>query len=304
MKLRIATRGSELALWQARWVEEQLRQRHPGIVTELVTVRTEGDRSQELPLRDMAGRGVFVREIEATVLRGDADIAVHSAKDVPSTETEGLVVAAYCERADPRDALIAPGYAGLAALPAGARVGTSSARRIALLRAARPDLAFEAIRGNIDTRLRRVEAGDFDGLVLAAAGLFRLGRDRVISELIDPEICLPQVGQACVLVQGRADQPELCRLVHEACDHFPTRREVVCERRFLAGIGGGCTVPVAAHAISSDRFLYLFALVASEDGSTILRTRSSGHLAAVDSIADTALADLLERGAGEILHRR
>ncbi len=301
MTIRIATRGSDLALWQARWVEEQLAERHPGIRTSLVIVKTEGDRVQDRPLAALAGRGVFVREVEDAVLRGDADIAVHSAKDMPSLDPDGLVIAAYCERADPRDVIVSPKYGTFANLPHGSIVGTGSARRIALLKAARPDLSFAPVRGNVDTRLRKVAEGEVDALVLAAAGIHRLGRGNVITDWLDPEVCLPQVGQACVAVQGRSDQPELCRLVYEACDHFPTRREVTCERRFLARIGGGCTLPVAAYAISSDRFLYLFALVAAADGARVLRTRSTGHLTAVDTVADTAFEDLLAQGAGALL---
>jgi len=290
-----------LALWQARWVQEQLAERHPGVRTPLLIVKTEGDRTQDQPLSALAGRGVFVREVEEAVLRGDADVAVHSAKDMPSHDPEGLVIAAYCERADPRDVVVSPKYGTFANLPNGATVGTGSARRIALLKSARPDLDFVPVRGNVDTRLRTVSDGEVDALILAAAGIHRLGRGNVITDWLDPEVCLPQVGQACVAVQGRSDQPELCRLVYEACDHFPTRREVTCERRFLARIGGGCTMPVAAYGISSDRFLYLFALVAAKDGSRVLRTRATGHLTAVDTVADTAFEDLLRQGADELL---
>lgn len=304
MTIRIATRGSALALWQANWVAAQLRAHDPQVVPELVIVRTTGDARQDQPLREMAGRGVFVREVEEAVLRGDADIAVHSAKDLPSEDPDGLVIAAFCERGDPRDALVSPRYGSLDALPEGARVGTSSARRIALLRQRRPDLTFVPVRGNVDTRLRKVEAGEVDALVLAAAGLARLERDATITEHLDPEICLPQVGQACVAVQCRTDDRETALRANAACDHFVTRREVACERRFLALLGGGCSAPVAAYAISSDRFMYLFALVAREDGTQVLRTRASAHPGSGEQIARAAYDDLMAQGAASLLAER
>jgi hydroxymethylbilane synthase len=267
----------------------------------LLVVKTEGDRVQDRPLAALAGRGVFVREVEQALLEGSADIAVHSAKDMPSADPEGLVIAAFCERGDPRDVVVSPKYGTFANLPEGATVGTGSARRVALIRSVRPDITCVPVRGNVDTRLRKLDEGEVDALVLAAAGLHRLGRGSVVTDWLEPEFCLPQVGQACVAVQGRSDQPELCRLVYEACDHFPTRREVSCERRFLARIGGGCSAPLAAYAISSDRFLYLFALVASLDGSRVIRTRATGHLTAIEPIADAAFDDLLAQGAGDLM---
>ncbi len=301
MKVRIATRGSELALWQARWVEEQLRARDATLVTELVVVRTTGDVRTDRPLSELAGRGVFVTEVEATLREGRADIAVHSAKDMPSSDPDGLTIAAFCQRADPRDVLIGPAGTTFAGLPAGARVGTGSARRVALLRSIRPDLEYVPVRGNVDTRIAKVDSGEVDVVVLAAAGVHRLRREDRIAEWIDPEICLPQVGQACVAVQCRSDATDWVRRVHEACDHYDTRREVSCERRFLSLLGGGCTAPVAAHAISSDRFLYLFALVASRDGTRVVKTRASGHPTAVETIAAAAYEDLCSQGALELL---
>ncbi|MFM7322985.1 MAG: hydroxymethylbilane synthase [Armatimonadota bacterium] len=296
MNVRIATRGSELALWQARWVEEQFVARHADCTTEIVVVRTTGDIRTDRPLRELAGRGVFVTEVEEAVRSGAADIAVHSAKDLPSSDPEGLVIAAYCQRADPRDVLIGAPGVGILDLDPGTRIGTGSARRVALLRHVRPDLDYVPVRGNVDTRIAKVDSGEVDAVVLAAAGVHRLRREDRITQWLDPEICLPQVGQACVAVQCRSDDTELMRRVHDACDHYDTRREVSCERRFLALLGGGCTAPVAAHAISSDRFLYLFALVASEDGGTVFRTRASGHLTAIEAVARGAYDDLMEQG--------
>jgi hydroxymethylbilane synthase len=302
--MRIGTRGSALALWQARWVAEQLHAAAPHLpAPELVIIRTEGDRTQkaETPLAAVAGQGIFVREIEQALQAGEIDAAVHSAKDLPSRETPGTTLAAFCERGDPRDALVSPRFGTLDNLPKGARLATSSPRRIAQLLAYRPDLTFVPLRGNVDTRLAKLERGDADGLVLAMAGLTRLGRADAITEELAPELCLPQVGQGCVAVQCRADDLETAGRVHEACDHFVTRREVVCERAFLAQLGGGCSAPVAAYAQSSDRFLYLFALVASPDGSTVLRTRSGAPAGQVQAVADGAFQDLLLRGARRLL---
>ena len=301
--MKIGTRGSKLALWQANWVAEQVREKYPQEPVEIVVISTEGDRSQvaETPLGESAGRGIFVKDIERALLAGEIDAAVHSAKDLPSTDAEGTVLAAFCERGDPRDALVSPKYGTLAALPEGARLGTGSARRIAQLLAARPDLNFVEVRGNVDTRLRKLEEGAADALVLACAGLNRLGLGHVVTEPLDPEICLPQVGQACVAVQVRASDPETGQKITDACDHFGTRREVLCERAFLAHLGGGCTAPVGAYAISSDRFLYLFALVSSLDGTKIVKTRTSGHPSEVFDIARRAYEDLKKRGALELL---
>ncbi len=301
--MKIGTRGSKLALWQAHWVAGQLREKFPTEPVEIVVISTEGDRSQpaQTPLRQAAGRGVFVKDIEAALLAGEIDAAVHSAKDMPSSDTDGTVIAAFCERGDPRDALISPKYQSLAGLPLGAHVATGSARRIAQLKNLRPDLEFVELRGNVDTRLRKLDEGAADALVLAFAGLHRLELGGRITEAIDPEVCLPQVGQACVAVQTRADDSANGRLLFESCDHDQTRREVICERAFLARLGGGCTAPVAAYAITSDRFLYLFALVASLDGKKIIKTRASGHSSDPFSIAQLAHDDLLKRGAGSLL---
>jgi hydroxymethylbilane synthase len=300
--IRLGTRGSKLALWQANWVKEQLEAKFPGLPVEIVVVQTEGDASQaaNTPLAQVRGRGVFVKELEQALHDGRIDAAVHSAKDMPSSDPEGLLIAAYCERADPRDALIAPKYGTLAALPEGARVGTGSPRRIAQLLAIRPDLRFVEVRGNVDTRLQKMERGEAEALVLATAGLARLGKDSLITETLEPEIMLPQVGQGCVAVQCRSADADIIATIHAACDHYLARREVGCERQFLARIGGGCSAPVAAYGISSDRMLYLFALVASPDGTMILKTRAGAHVSNVTGVAEGAYQDLWARGAAEI----
>jgi hydroxymethylbilane synthase len=299
--LILGTRGSALALWQARWVESLLRARHPGLDVEIVVIRTTGDARQDVPLSAVLGRGVFVREIEAALLDRRIDLAVHSAKDLPSEDRPGLTLAAFCERGDPRDALVSPRHGRFADLPAGALVATSSPRRIAQLRHARPDLRFTEIRGNVDTRLEKLARGDADALVLAVAGLARLGRQSAATETLEPELCLPQVGQACVAVQCRADDAATVALVAGACDHPTTRREVSTERAFLARLGGGCTAPVAAFAIGAEGTLNLFALAARADGSLVLKTRARSTLDDVQGVVTAALDDLMARGAREIL---
>ena len=296
-RLRIGTRGSALALWQARYVSETIAATFPHIETEIVVIKTSGDIRQDVPLSEVAGTGIFVTEIETALRDGRVDVAVHSAKDLPSTDSPGLILAAFCERGDPRDAFVSHEYESLSALPQGATVATSAPRRQAQLLAVRPDLRFVAIRGNVDTRLAKLAAGDADALILAVAGLSRLGRGNVITEIIEPEVCLPQVGQGCVTVQCRDSDNEIIALVAESCDHTVTRREVMCERRFLSLLGGGCTAPVAAHAISSDRFLYLFALAATPDGKTVWKTRSGSALNNGVGVAEGAFRALVEQGA-------
>ena len=297
LRLRIGTRGSALALWQARYVSERITTTFPHVETEIVVIKTAGDARQDVPLSEVAGTGVFVTAIEAALRDGRVDVAVHSAKDLPSSDAPGLLLAAFCERGDPRDALVSPRYGTLANLPGGATVATGAARRQAQLLAVRPDLRFVPMRGNVDTRLQKLAAGEADALVLAVAGLSRLGRASVITETIEPEVCLPQVGQGCVAVQCRDTDGEIIALIGESCDHAVTRREVVCERRFLAHLGGGCSSPVAAHALSSDRFLYLFALAATPDGGTIWKTRSGSTLDNGVGVAEGAYRALLEQGA-------
>ena len=300
LRLRLGTRGSALALWQARYVAGLIAARFPHVEIETVVIKTIGDVRTDVPLSEVAGKGVFVTEIETALHERRVDIAVHSAKDLPSGDAPGLVLAAFCERGDPRDALVSPRYETLENLPQGATVATGAPRRIAQLLALRPDLRFVPMRGNVDTRLAKLDRGEADALVLSAAGVSRLGRAAAITQTLDPEMCLPQVGQACVAVQCRDDEPETIALVADACDHRTTRREVTCERRFLSLLGGGCSAPVAAHAISSDRFLYLFALTATLDGKTVWRTRSGSTLDNVGGVAEGAYRSLLAQGADAV----
>jgi len=264
--LRLATRGSELARWQAARVASLLR-----VPTELVIVSTTGDRRRDVPIHSIGGTAAFVKEVEEAVLDGRADLAVHSAKDLPSTTLDGLALAAVPERADARDALVG---ATLAGLPTGARVGTGSVRRRSQLGALRPDLTFGELRGNIPTRIAR--ASEFDAVVVAYAALLRLGLEARATEVLDVSVLLPQVAQGALAVECRADDEGVRSLLRDIDDHG-ARRVVEAERAFLAELGGGCNLPCGAHAVAdADGTLVLTALLASLDGHVVLRTDGRG----------------------------
>jgi len=301
--VRIATRGSQLALWQANWVKAELERREPGLSVELVVLKTRGDKIVDRALAEVGGKGLFVKEIEDALFDGRAEIAVHSMKDLPAELAEGLSVAAIPEREDPRDALLVrPGLPArsVAELPVGARVGTSSLRRAAQLAAQRADLRTEPLRGNVDTRLDRLERGDFDAIVLACAGLRRLGHGDRITAALPIEESLPAVGQGALAIECRRDDAlTRARLVPLA--HAPTTRAVLCERAALARLQGGCQTPLAAHATLEDAGLRLRAFVGSPDGSRILRADRRGTEPATLGIE--VAEELLAQGAGELLGR-
>ena len=263
-RLRLATRGSLLARAQSALVAEALHAQQPGLEVELVRVQTEGDVDRSTPLRVLGGRGVFVRAVERTLLAGEADIAVHSLKDVPTAEPEGLTLAAILQRGDPRDALVASAGRRLAALPAGARVGTSSQRRALLLRALRPDLDVVDVRGNVDTRLRRVADGEYDAVLLAAAGLARLGRLDEATQIFEAVEFLPSPGQGAIAIQCRSDDAATRELV-AALDDAATRAAVEAERGVLAELGSGCALPVGAFAQIEGGLLALRAMLGEEE---------------------------------------
>jgi hydroxymethylbilane synthase len=265
--LRLATRGSTLALAQARLAEEALLRAEPGLAVETVIVSTEGDRDRTTPLTVLGGRGVFVVAIEQALLDGRADVAVHSLKDVPTQPVPGLVLAAFLERADPRDVFVGSGGRRLAELPPGARVGTSSNRRAALLRALRPDLEPAPIRGNVDTRLRKVAEGEYDGAVLAAAGLARLGRLEEATQIFDAMEFLPSPGQGAIALESREDDEWTRGLLGKA-DHAATRAAVTAERAFLAALGSGCALPVGAYAQLDGDLVALRAVLGPPDGGS------------------------------------
>jgi hydroxymethylbilane synthase len=292
--LIIASRGSQLALWQARWVEAQLHA--AGRDARIEIIRTTGDKITDVPLAKVGGKGLFTKEIEEALLDGRADLAVHSLKDLPTELPAGLVLAAIPEREDPRDAVIG---GKLADLPAGAKVGTSSLRRAAQLRKLRPDLTIESIRGNLDTRIRKLDEGQYDAIVLAAAGLKRLGWADRIAEILDSGRMCSAVGQGALAIETRESGQgfEACR----ALDHTATRAAVTAERALLASLGGGCQVPIGAYADVSGDQLRIQAVVASPDGAELIRGEGRGALADAAAIGARLGAELLERGAARIL---
>jgi hydroxymethylbilane synthase len=300
--LRIATRKSQLALWQAEHVAELLRAAHAGLHVELVPMSTKGDLIQDRSLAAIGGKGLFIKELEQALEDGRADLAVHSMKDVPAELPQGFAIGAVLARADPRDALIAGRYARLQDLPIAARVGTSSLRRQAQLLAARPDLEILALRGNVNTRLRRLDDGELDAIVLACAGLMRLGWESRITARLDPAISMPAVGQGVIGIECRADAAgTLGRL--QALEHAETRLAMNAERAFSARLGGSCQSPIAAHAKLEGGRLMLDGLVAEPDGSRLWRDTIAGSAEQSVSLGEQLAERVLTAGAGALLER-
>ncbi len=296
--IRIGTRGSKLALTQSRWVQSELQRIHPSATIDLVVIKTTGDRFLDQPLSTLGGKGVFVKEIEEAMQARQIDCAVHSMKDVPNELAPGLVLAAVPHREDARDVLIARGGTRLHKLPNAARVGTSSLRRMALLLLQRPDLHIEALRGNVDSRLRKLDAGELDAIVLAAAGLRRLGIERDEAEALDLDVFLPAVGQGALAIESRDD--DTVTLLAEL-EHAPTRIAVTAERAFLRAVGGSCHTPLAAYATLNGDKLRLDALVASPDGREVVRRELSGSATAAAQIGTQLGEQILDLGGREIL---
>jgi len=289
--LVIASRGSQLALWQARWVESQLIA--AGHECRIEIIKTTGDKITDVPLAKVGGKGLFTKEIEEALLDGRAQLAVHSLKDLPTELPEGLVLAAVPERQDPCDAVIGR---KLDELAHGAKVGTSSLRRSAQLRSLRPDLNIESVRGNLDTRLRKLDEGQYDAILLAAAGLKRLGWGDRIAEILPPSVMCPAVGQGALAIEtctGFELPPVL--------DHVATHTAVLAERAVLHALGGGCQVPIGAHATVAGNRLQIQAIVAAPDGSLILRGQSEGEAALAAEIGAELAAELLGNGARKLL---
>lgn len=299
--IRVATRGSALALAQARVVADRLRA--AGAAVEVVPMRTEGDRLAEARLATVGGKGLFVREIEEALLRGDADVAVHSLKDLPAELPRGLGLVAFPERADARDVLVARRPVRFADLPQGAVLGTSSPRRRALALASRPDLTVEPIRGNVDTRLGKLESGDYDAIVLAAAGLARLALTPRHVEPLAPELFVPAVGQGILAVEARLDDARTLAALR-ALDHEPTRVCALAERAFLGRLGASCVTPMAAYARLGGGRVVVHALVASEDGRTVLRESADGPPERPEAVGMRVAEALLARGAAAVVALR
>ncbi len=300
MKLVIATRGSELALWQAHHVEGRLEAL--GHTIELSVIKTTGDKILDRPLAEVGGKGLFVKEIEQALIDRAADLAVHSMKDVPADLAPGLTMAAVSEREDVRDALVSKGRLTFAELPAGARVGTSSLRRVCQLRALRGDLTFVPLRGNVPTRVDKVASGQVDAAVLAAAGLRRLGRADAISELFDPADIIPAGGQGALGIETRAGDHDIMGEVRRALHHEADAGCVAAERALLARLGGGCQTPLAAHArLVNPGTLELRALVGRPDGSELIRAERVGSASDPAALGSAVGTELLSRGADRIL---
>ena len=300
--MRIATRRSTLALWQANHVADALREAHPGLDVSLVPMTTEGDRQLATALFQIGGKGLFLKELECAMLAGDADIAVHSMKDVPVDLPEGLCITAVLARLDPRDAFVSNEFADLDDLPTAARVGTSSLRRQCQLKAYRPDVDTGSLRGNVETRLKRLDDGDFAAVILASAGLKRLGMAYRIRAPIPTDICLPAIGQGVIGVECREDDASTGELL-AAINHDETAALIAAERAFASALTADCRLPVAALAEASGTEVSITGRVGMPDGSRLISGTARGPLAETEAAGQALALDLLNRGAADILDR-
>jgi len=298
--VRIATRKSPLALWQAEHISQRLKELHSNVDIELVTMVTQGDKILDTPLAKVGGKGLFVKELEQGMLRGDADIAVHSMKDVPVEFPDGLKLAVICEREDPRDAFVSNTYSSLEDLPQGAIVGTSSMRRQCQLRELRPDFVIKDLRGNVNTRLKKLDEGEYAAIILASAGLKRLEFDSRITAFLEPEQSLPAIGQGAIGIECRENDDEILDLIRPL-QHEITRICVSAERAMNLRLEGGCQVPIAGFAQIEDDSLTLRGLVGNPDGSEMVRGEEKGHTSEAEQLGTKLADDLLSRGAKEIL---
>jgi hydroxymethylbilane synthase len=297
--LRIGTRGSLLAKWQAESVRKQLFAL-TGMDGDIVIIKTEGDRLQQSPLTQIGGKGIFIKELEEALLEETIDLAVHSVKDIPTDTPTRLCFPAVCKRADVRDCIISANGATLANLRQGARVGTGSLRRQAQLQHVRPDLDFRDLRGNVDTRLRKVDSGEYDAIVLAKAGLDRLGLSQRIAETLSPEVCMPAVGQGAIAVEARLKDVEAQETV-AALDDQETRSAIIAERALLAAMQGGCQVPLGAWARMERNEFVMEACVCSVDGLRYIKERATGSAEDAAQLGEKLAQQLLNAGAMEIL---
>ena len=298
--VKIATRKSALALWQARHVKALLQQAYPGIEIELLKIVTEGDRITDRPLAKIGGKGLFLKELESALLNGEADLAVHSMKDVPADMTAGLVVDVVLPRANPYDALVSRGNRTLAELPAGSRIGTSSLRRQALLLALRPDLQITDLRGNVDTRLKKLDEGLYDAIILACAGLQRLGFGGRISEILDSPGWLPASTQGIIGLQCRADDSETMKLIAPLADQ-ETSIVATAERTVARVLEATCQFPLAVHAVVHGGVIKLQAVIGSTDGKEIVRVSAQAPVGEAVSLGERVAADMISRGATRII---
>ena len=298
--LRIATRKSPLALWQAEEVSRRLKNYHPDLEIELVPMTTKGDQILNSPLSKVGGKGLFVKELEVAMLEGRADIAVHSMKDVPMEFPEGLQLSAVLERDDPRDAFISDKYKSLDDLPDGAILGTSSLRRQTVIKNAYPALEIKMLRGNINTRIAKLEAGEYDAIILAASGLKRMGFDERITAIIEPEVMLPAVGQGALGIEGRVDDAEVDALLAPLRDSETTIR-LTTERAMNNRLNGGCQIPVAGYSEVNDDQVTLRGLIGFTDGSKIYRSEKSASVADAEALGIAVAEDLMAQGGDKVL---
>ena len=298
--LCIGTRGSKLALWQAEWVKQAIETRHPHIHAEMRIIKTRGDKILDVPLAKVGGKGLFVKEIEESLLSGDIDLAVHSMKDMPGEIPDGLCIGAVPERENPLDVWISGKGIPLEDLQPGARIGTSSLRRSAQLLHFRPDLSIVPLRGNLDTRLKKLEGPDLDGIILAAAGVHRLGLEDRITAYLREDQLLPAAGQGALCIEIRHNDNRTAEML-TSLDHGPTRQVVLGERAFLHRLQGGCQVPIAAHGRTDGTTMFLNGLVASIDGQRIIRDAVSGPATQSESLGIQLAERLLAAGADRLL---
>ncbi|GAW85115.1 hydroxymethylbilane synthase [Bathymodiolus platifrons methanotrophic gill symbiont] len=298
--IKIATRQSPLALWQAEYVADRLQQAHPGIKTELVKMVTKGDKILDAPLAKIGGKGLFVKELEQGMLEGTADIAVHSMKDVPVEFPEGLHLAVVLPREDPTDAFVSNKYQSIEDLPADARIGTSSLRRQCQIAENKPNAKILSLRGNVNTRLAKLDAGDYDAIILASAGLKRLGFANRITQQLDSTVSLPAIGQGTVGIECRVDDLEVNQLLAPLQDEESTIR-IRAERAMNERLNGGCQVPIAGFAELQGGHIYMRGLVGKPDGSVIYRAEKTGPIADAEAIGRAVADELLASGAAEVL---
>lgn len=298
--LIIGTRQSLLALWQSNYIAGKLRGEYPGCEVTLKKIVTKGDRILDVPLAKIGGKGLFTKEIEQELLNGTIDLAVHSLKDMPTVLPEGLCLTAITERANAGDAFVSNKYSSIEEMPAGSVLGTSSLRRRAQLLARRPDLKIVDLRGNVDTRLKKLDEGQMDAIILAAAGLTRLGHEGRIKEIIPQDYCLPAVGQGALAIECRADNFKVRQML-DFLNDTPTKQATDAERAFLGLIEGGCQVPIGVHATVKDDRIAIAAVIASLDGSTVLRDSAEGAAADAAALGRTLGQKMLDNGGREIL---
>jgi hydroxymethylbilane synthase len=301
-KLRIASRKSPLALCQTEWVKTALQQVYPLLEIEIIGMTTEGDRRLDTNLTNIGGKGLFIKELENALLEDRADIAVHSIKDITAVFPDGLMLGAICERADPRDVFISNKFSGFADLPPESIIGTASLRRQSQLQSLRPDLVFQSLRGNVNTRLQKLDEEKYDAIILAAAGLIRLSLEHRITEYLPIDTCMPAVGQGALGIECRTDDHDIRDLI-SVLDHAPTRCCILAERAMNLALGGNCHVPISGYAVLDDDLLIVRGVVASPDGKQVIRGEMRGLAESAEFLGEALGEDLLTRGAKEILEQ-